>query len=502
MRDVDHGGTALGGQWLTRPSTVVLLCLAVLGMAIPWQARWGMIPDTSWMLTVVERVLAGERLYVDIADTNPPFSTWLYMPPVLAGHALGIRVETAVIAYTYAACIVGLLWALAIARRPGVLDLSSQLPMVPLFLALLVLFPGNAFTQREHIGLALFLPLVMLAVWRSEPAGVSTTRPSLPLSITTGLAAGVIVLVKPYYVVMVLVAATFVVLRRRDPRLFLAPEYLSAAALCAAYLVAVLLFEPAFLARIYPLLADTYMRVGGGWSSMSLYVGLLAAWLVLTALLLRRGETHSLADLLALLALASFVPLFYQGKGWPYHAYPALALGIASLLCRMRQPGNATPVRRACVAAFIAAAAVPFMTSQRPPAAFVDAIRAAVSRPTVALLGNDIAVGHPLTRDIEGRWPAPYGSDWLGSTAAYLAWRAKSAGDLEEAARYDRMLDQYVTEKIAGLRSDRPDLLLVQHEDRIWLEILGRNPGFAAVWENYEPLATDGRIAAYIRVGD
>ncbi|RUW97020.1 hypothetical protein EOA35_26485, partial [Mesorhizobium sp. M8A.F.Ca.ET.023.01.1.1] len=36
--------------------------------------------DVSWLLTVGDRVLNGERLYVDIAEANPPFSTWLYLP--------------------------------------------------------------------------------------------------------------------------------------------------------------------------------------------------------------------------------------------------------------------------------------------------------------------------------------------------------------------------------------------------------------------------------------
>ena len=36
----------------------------------------------------------------------------------------------------------------------------------PAIYALLVLFPGNAFSQREHIGVCLFLPMLVLMAWR------------------------------------------------------------------------------------------------------------------------------------------------------------------------------------------------------------------------------------------------------------------------------------------------------------------------------------------------
>jgi hypothetical protein len=58
-----------------------------------YQQRWGTIADTSWLITVCERVLAGERLYVDLIETNPPFSVWLYMPPVALAKALGLSSE-------------------------------------------------------------------------------------------------------------------------------------------------------------------------------------------------------------------------------------------------------------------------------------------------------------------------------------------------------------------------------------------------------------------------
>src|SRR5690349_11187977 len=36
--------------------------------------------DVSWLLTVAERVLDGQRLYIDVIETNPPAAVLLYLP--------------------------------------------------------------------------------------------------------------------------------------------------------------------------------------------------------------------------------------------------------------------------------------------------------------------------------------------------------------------------------------------------------------------------------------
>jgi len=499
MGDIGTGGMEANKRLRAHDTWVVwLLCATVLAAAIPWQMRWGVVADTSWLLTSAERILAGERLYRDIADTNPPFSTWLYVPPVLLAKAIGLRAETVVRICTYLICLGGLGAAALIVRKGKLPEAAAVFPMLPLFLALLVLFPGNAFTEREHIGVALFLPLVVLAAWRTTPA-VAVETPPVWLAVASGLGAGVIVLVKPYYVVLVLAVAFYVAWRRRDIRLLFAAEYLSAAALSIAYVAAVILVHPEFLTETYPLLADTYMRLVSGWDALTIYVVLLVAWLVVSALLTLAGGRSVLADILSVAALASYLPLFYQMKGWPYHAYPALALGVGALLCRLAVGTRADVLRTLSVAVFVIVAALPFMVTQRPSDALVKTIRAAVVRPTVDMIGSDIAVGHPLNRDIDGRWISAYCSDWLGTALVTLSGKAEAEGDTAEARRYAAMRDRFIDDKIATLLREPPQILLVQNSDRHWIEILSRHPGYADLMSGYRPLGSDGPITAYLR---
>ena len=144
-----------------------LACVGITFLGILYQMRWGTIPDTSWLITVCERVLSGDQLYVEVYETNPPFSIWLYLPPVALAGMLNVAPEILVHAWTYLAAILGFGLACLVVRRAGFPEGSALATLAPAFYALLVLFPGLAFSEREHIGMALFLPLLALLAWHA-----------------------------------------------------------------------------------------------------------------------------------------------------------------------------------------------------------------------------------------------------------------------------------------------------------------------------------------------
>ena len=69
--------------------------------------------DVSWLITVNEKMLAGQRLYLDIVEVNPPASIWLYTPFVWIAGQLQLRPEAVVAA----AFITGALATSALALR-------------------------------------------------------------------------------------------------------------------------------------------------------------------------------------------------------------------------------------------------------------------------------------------------------------------------------------------------------------------------------------------------
>jgi hypothetical protein len=53
-----------------------MLVLAAASVALRGEAT----PGVSWLITMCERMLNGERAYVDIVPTTPPVPMLLYMP--------------------------------------------------------------------------------------------------------------------------------------------------------------------------------------------------------------------------------------------------------------------------------------------------------------------------------------------------------------------------------------------------------------------------------------
>jgi hypothetical protein len=479
---------------LTRPAAL----LAVLAMAVVWQTtRWGTIPDTSWGLTMAERVLAGDRLYTDLFETNPPFTVWLHIPPVALAHWLGLSPEFLFQAWTLLAVLIGLGFAGHVLRRAGFPEADRLRAWSLAIVAVLTLLPGNAFGEREHFGVVLLLPLLALQAWRAEGG-----RPGLAMAGLAGCAGSVIVLVKPYYAVLILAPALLVAWRRRSLWELFRPEYWTVGLISAAYLGAVLLFYPRFMTAIYPVLAETYLRVSVGLLGFLVYLVIFALMACVFRRLRPAGVLPSLPAVLSAASVAALLPMMYQGKAWPYHAFPAYSLLWIVLICLAARlydgPRRGLPTRLAALA--IIAGSAPFMTTQKPAPELVAAVRSAGPNPSVALIGTDLASGHPLTRMANGRWISAYCSDWLAGMALQLADEARQRGDGVQAAREEQILDRYASFKIDQFRRATPDVVIVETGAAEWLETLEKR-GLAGLLDDYRQAAEADGLRVLVRSG-
>jgi hypothetical protein len=493
---------------VARRNAICIAAITLLSML--YQSRWGTNTDTSWLITVCEKVLDGRRLYVDIHETNPPFSVWLYMPPVAAARLLGLAPEIAVQAWTYLAAIVGLVLAGRVVRRAGFTEAPALFELSPAFYAMLVLFPGNAFSQREHIAAALFLPLMALMAWRARVTAISS--PSAGLAVLVGLSASTLVLVKPYYSVMVLVPALYVAIRQRSMRPIFAIEHWVIGIVCCLYLGAVMVIHPEFMRDVYPVLADTIMKIRFYLPILQQY-GLSCALLTFLIWgLWPPGRTPELASVMAFASAAALIPLVYQAKGWPYHAYPAILYAVFTTFCLLAFPAS----QRRCsswhgrfsafvrpgwpiVLLAVLVSHVPFWVAQKPSPELVQAVRLATDKPTVAVISGDISTGHPLNRMIDGRWLSANVSDWLGVFALNLSKRAETAGDGAEAERYASMVVNYATGKREEFERFRPDVIIVSKREANWTNLLTERYGFDAILSNYRILAEDESVRIMLR---
>src|SRR5689334_10833597 len=99
-----HSRTQPVAPWLAVAG--VLLAACWIQHALPLNV------DVSWWLLVSERVLDGQRLYVDILETNPPMAGSVYVLAVALARAIGIRSETAtyVLIFALIATSLALVW--------------------------------------------------------------------------------------------------------------------------------------------------------------------------------------------------------------------------------------------------------------------------------------------------------------------------------------------------------------------------------------------------------
>jgi hypothetical protein len=475
------------------------LVLLLLGIAVWIRFLLPMNTDTSWLMTVADMVLDGKKLYVDVSETNPPASIWIYLPAVALAHLSNMAAEPFVIAWIFGLAAMSLGLSARILTATDWFERYDRLILLSFAIAVFTILPGNTFSEREHVATLLCLPFLAATVARAEGRVVSW-----PLLVMAGLCGGMVVAIKPHFVLgleLPVLAALFI--RRRWSTLF-STENLIAGVLTIAYLASIFVFYREYWTITMPVNKAIYLPVGRqGEALQSTYVLLVAALVLATwALLGNRFRQHPAAIVLAA-AIGFCIAFIIQGKLWPYQIYPAIALGLtgATLAVIGRTSGHAAGagalLERHPWLAFIfhpivaIAAAVAFCA----PLFFIhlrhDRLAAAITRlhprPTIAVVSGDIALGHPVTRMVNGRWGMTQWALWIETYGLRL--RRDFAGRPE----FQTMLPTIeAIEKsdmaafLADLRRNRPDILLTFRSETALRAHVRSFPGIAEELDRYD----------------
>ena len=118
--------------------------------------------DVTWLLQVSERVLAGEQLYVDVRESNPPFSVALYLPFAALEQLTGLSSHLWTSFGLYGLLALSLSLVAHILKQGSTLsDTDCWITVLGLALISTVALPLQ-FAQREHFGIIAALPLLFL----------------------------------------------------------------------------------------------------------------------------------------------------------------------------------------------------------------------------------------------------------------------------------------------------------------------------------------------------
>lgn len=360
--------------------------------------------DVGWLLYLSERVLEGDRLYVDLIEVNPPLIIWLGMPVILLERLLGVH-HTLLFPI-----LVGIGAGLSIAacwRLAGyVVAPPYRAPVMAALAGALFVVPSGNWGQREHLMLLLASPYVFACAARARgdrPGG----------SVITGIAAGIGFAIKPHFLLLPLALEAWLWVSRRT----FSPGVRAMAGTVAAYGLAALVVTPEYI----PMMRQ-FMEPYSAFVSHPLRRVLLSSASLLIALTLPlalvRGEGAALRGAMGVTAAASLAIAIGQGKGFYYHFIPGLAAAV--LLISLAFVAVAREHGRRALASLpplLLALLLLMEVSLRPPAQDVrwekvaDVRSAAIDRPALilSLAPSDC---WPFINYARSRWPMALSSVW------------------------------------------------------------------------------------------
>lgn len=466
--------------------------------------------DVAAVLDFALRMRAGEALYRDLIDVNPPLIFLLNQPAAWLAGWLPLEAGQALLLCLLALCG-GVLWLCAGLRRgrgEGPVERAVMTALLPL----LLVCAGYDFGQREQLMAVAALPYLLLAERRI--LGLRTP-PGAWLATLLLAAAGLAL--KPHFLAAPALVEALVLLARgraalRDPFPW------AMAALWALYLAAIPAFFPGYFGHVVPLVWDWYVGLGGvPWWRVALTEVLGSGIATTLGLAVLVGLAPRGAGWLPRLAVAAMLgglaAALVQHKGWSYHLVPVWiwgGLAAGALSGRLADRALAPP-RAAGAAPWLAVLAAfgfglftlrggesPWVQLAYPGsagariAAWLE--REAPGRPLL-VLSPDIPTVYPAVVYAGSRLLLPYMSTWL----LQAVYQDCPQDGPDPAARYhapaamgpaERALFDTVAERLAR---ERPAAVLVaRHAGIPWcggdfdfIAYFSRHPLFAEAWAGY-----------------
>jgi len=485
----------------------LLFWLPVLGFALAVLAP-PLNHDVAAVLQWSQRWLAGERLYVDLIDVNPPLIFILNLLPAWL-MSLGLGAATAI--HFCVALLGGLSWRLfALARErpaegPVLRALLDGLP------ALLLVLPGYDFGQREHLMMLAALPYLMGAVKRgsgSQPHGM----PEGGL-LGGAMLAAVGFALKPHFLAIPALVEMAVLLTSR--RLSLVPLLMGA--IWLLYLAAILTLFPHYGTDVLPMVRSLYLGIGEGSAlAVMLMPRLGVAELLLMVVLPMALRSPGLARMLALAALGAWVAALVQHKGWTYHVLPVALFSLAAASVLAARALDALGARPSAAGALSGAMAIYMMATAEAPwneighdgsdagilatqlRLHAEGQRVLALSPLVSPIFPAVTMAHAvLAQRLMTMWP-------LQGAYAECVVGAPRYHDAAAMSPAEAFVFRSVP---ADFRRIRPEAVVLDSQADIpgcggafdFLAYFQRNPDFAETWRHYRLAVEWGRFHLYVR---
>lgn len=521
------------------------LVVALIGLVPQFLSRTS--PDVAFPLWTAGSLLDGATLYVDILEVNPPLFIWLDIPVVALARWAGldpILMFRLALTVLFAASVWLTHRILADGQSDTRMDGRTDVLSAMAITFVLFVLPRLDWGEREHMALALMLPWLALAAQRVEGREVSGWT-----ALLVGLAAGLGIALKPHFVLVWIGREAAVwkgrQLGRTDGRTggqtkgtwVAQPDTWAPVAVCVAYLGAVFAVSPEYfpLAREVAGPYSRFIRV----TVLGTLIGLAPA-VALSAIVAAAGLRGLLAaeaanrraavQVLWCVTAAWSVVAVLQLKGFRYHWYPAMALGML-LLCHLalvargvhipfasrlfRAIATASAVTTVVLASWSAVrhAATPLSPEWDADPSIGPLLEELEARvepgDALAVLSPNMASGFQLTNYLETEWQLRMPHLW----PAVSEYRAQLDAGLDQEVRAEAEATEMERQALRLVAEDldrsRPKWLLLfrhmSHPDAPYMsrvrirEFIGRDSLANAIMNEYDSLSTVGLYTIWVR---
>lgn len=330
------------GRGLLGLSVLLYTPILLLLLAYPLRGHH----DVAFLLDTGYRVLSGQLPYVDFFEVNLPPIFYVSALPVWISQwsGTGVILVTHLLVFALTLSSAIMVDHLLVHVRKSGLTLPVSRHLVPFLVVIAILIPMLfGFGQREHLLIILFIPWLLLR-WLRASGG---QYPALP-AFLLGIVATIGFTLKPHYIFMIIAPEMLLLLRRRRWTMLVQPEIGGALFVAIIALMYALMFPQvidAYLTDVMPLTLAGYDVLGnlsvfeltvlnpGMYVPMLLLVvGMIVGW--------RKGAYALLLQSLSIALAGAIFGFAIQGKGWPYHYFPAIGLCLwitALLIARKRE---------------------------------------------------------------------------------------------------------------------------------------------------------------------
>lgn len=509
------------GRWLT---VALIMAIAAAGGWIQLQVHVN--HDVAWVVYSAGWLLDGARFGSDILAANPPLIWWLSLPAAAWSRVSGMAQGDAMRLFAWLLCLASVFGVRqALAAWPTADRATADALCLTLAVVLFVL-AGDSFAQREHLALAFAMPhAVTMFTWIQ-----SGQRPDKAAALTAGVAAGLGLALKPYFLLVAVAIEAVLWIHQRWHYTWRRPEFLALVGVVGGYALLVPLLAPDYLTVAVPLFRQVYWGFENVafWHFLVLLLPGIAA-LATALVILRFVEARQPLQLgLAAIALAFAGSCLIQFKGYAYHRYPFFAVAlillavaiVGSLRAMMQQHSRRSPAPLLAAASMLAIGTAIwaqqaveldqwFGRAERSTGIIGQRITklTAMVASLVTVPGDTVYAfsthpypGFPIMNDVPARWGAR-------SNAQFMIPAIVKQSSLRPGATPDGALESEARRLVReDFLRQLPRVLMVDNgrrrhaigEDPFdFIAFYSGDPALAAMLRRYERVGQIGRVTLY-----